>query len=137
MSEYQGVGRWMLASGLGLVGRSGVSYLALDSRDLTWNVFVIGLLAVLSGVVYLTGVKDWLDALTGVARWILIAFVVAMIAGSGVANLIWPSYHGWWYAQIAACIPLTLVLLAPVHDEDERKAPAGFGGGFEGPFGPP
>ncbi len=30
-----------------------------------------------------------------------------------------------------------VVLLAPVHDEDEQQASAGFDGGFEGPFGPP
>ena len=119
--------------GLGVVGAAWIAHTAFDSRDLTWNLLTLGLGAIaLAGLDWI-GIGDWIRLASSRTRWLLSALTAVVIAASGTAYLLWPTYERWWLAEMVASVVL-LVMLNPTQDEEGGQST---GAGFDGPWGPP
>ena len=136
-SRAVGAALWVAGPGTGLLALAGISYLAFDSRDLTWNLFVIGVIGIALGIALLLGLKNRIDAAPSAVRWSITAIVLLIIAASGVGYLLWPSYHSWWIAQTVSCVALAAILVPTEPGDSEGQSSGDLGGSLGGPWGPP
>jgi hypothetical protein len=134
MSEDRLIAAILGLIGFGVIVAAWVAHTAYDSRDLTWNLLTFGLAVIAFAVLDWAGVGAWIHRASSRTRWLLTALTTLVIAASGTAYLLRPTYERWWLAETAAGV-VFVVMLNPTQDEEEGgQSP---GGGFEGPWAPP
>jgi hypothetical protein len=132
MSEDRVIAAILGVIGLAVVIAAWIAHSAFGSRDLTWNLLTFGLVAIAFAALDWAGIGEWVRRAPSRIRSLLTALLVLLIAASGTAYLLWPTYERWWLGEVVASVVL-LVLLNPTQNDEGGQA----GAGFEGPWGPP